>query len=604
MLAYRDDAMYTPPPLPRWRLILNSILGLAFWILTFFLRQKTSSFLPLTLDTLGQILLTDITRQKSARALAQLQRKTAHADAEHSAAAGRGNAAGVPYLVSIVGYREEEALFRRCLQSYRTTCTGAATLLVGIDGDEPEDLEMVAAVRSVYPQAVVLGLPEPLGEMAQRLAELKAFGGHFVPSESAHERLEVFHALPEELKRDAEEWAMEEVVKAAGEMLSEGGVLREGEGDGMQVVCFHEPHRCKKDIIFTNLVLSMAMGRARGVDYVWTSDSDTLVLENTVDQAIGCMALDPGIGGTCTSLGVHNGHQSGIAALTAAAYWSELAFCRGQTGSVEATDCQPGPCAAFKISALEKILFPWYMQTSLGRKTIVNDDRHLSTCLMLANYRITFNTYVLTLTDTPTTSMALLLQQLRWSRATYIETLQYPLVYAIRGPVALICAVRRVYGPLAMAVFTARYAWSGSVPFAFSPLDFALRLALCAGYNLLFFRRHLRGAVRHWSLLVASQLFYQVPLPGIAVWSCVTMLQGSWGTSMRGVGEKRRARHPGWENLGAVLALSAWLGVVGAAVGRWVAATWFHGMEGVCARAAWMAVAVWMSWFFLRKQKA
>ncbi|EOD52497.1 putative glycosyltransferase family 2 protein [Neofusicoccum parvum UCRNP2] len=387
MLAYRDDAMYTPPPLPRWRLILNSILGLAFWILTFFLRQKTSSFLPLTLDTLGQILLTDITRQKSARALAQLQRKTAHADAEHSAAAGRGNAAGVPYLVSIVGYREEEALFRRCLQSYRTTCTGAATLLVGIDGDEPEDLEMVATVRSVYPQAVVLGLPEPLGEMAQRLAELKAFGGHFVPSESAHERLEVFHALPEEVKRDAEEWAMEEVI--------------------------------------------------------------------------------------------------------------------------------------------------------------VNDDRHLSTCLMLANYRITFNTYVLTLTDTPTTSMALLLQQLRWSRATYIETLQYPLLYAIRGPVALICAVRRVYGPLAMAVFTARYAWSGSVPFAFSPLDFALRLALCAGYNLLFFRRHLRGAVRHWSLLVASQLFYQVPLPGIAVWSCVTMLQGSWGTSMRGVGEKRRARHPG-----------------------------------------------------------
>ncbi|KAL1633939.1 hypothetical protein SLS56_002530 [Neofusicoccum ribis] len=515
MLAYRDDAMYTPPPLPRWRLILNSILGLAFWILAFFLRQKTSSFLPLTLDTLGQIVLTDITRQKSARALAQLQRKTAHADAEHKAAAGRNNAAGVPYLVSIVGYREEEALFRRCLQSYRTTCTGATTLLVGIDGDKPEDLEMVAAVRSVYPQAVVLGLPEPLGEMAQRLAELKAFGGHFMPSESAHERLEVFHALPEDVKKDAEEWAMEEVVKAAGEILSEGGVLREGKGDGMQ--------------------------RAN-----WVSGSNGLPTR--------------------------------------------------PMRSLQDIRTGEDPLSVVYADLPRK-------ENPKPPTQIVNDDRHLSTCLMLANYRITFNTYVLTLTDTPTTSMALLLQQLRWSRATYIETLQYPLVYAIRGPVALICAVRRVYGPLAMAVFTARYAWSGSVPFAFSPLDFALRLALCAGYNLLFFRRHLRGAVRHWSLLVASQLFYQVPLPGIAVWSCVTMLQGSWGTSMRGVGEKRRARHPGWENLGAVLALSAWLGVVGAAVGRWVAATWFQGMEGVCARAAWMAVAVWMSWFFLRKQK-
>lgn len=165
---------------------------------------------------------------------------------------------------------------------------------------------------------------------------------------------------------------MKEVVKVAAEILKENSVLHHDEKDGVQVVCFHEPHQCKKDVIFTNIIFCMALREARGVDYVWTSDSDTIMLENTVDQAVGCMALDPGVGGTCTSLGVHNGNQSGIAALTAAAYWSELAFCRGQTGSVEATDCQPGPCAAFKISALEEVMFPWYMQTSLGRKTVSN----------------------------------------------------------------------------------------------------------------------------------------------------------------------------------------------------------------------------------------
>lgn len=234
---------------------------------------------------------------------------------------------------------------------------------------------------------------------------------------------------------------------------------------------------------------------------------------------------------------------------------------------------------------------------------IVNEDRHLSTRLLMANYRVTFNTYVLTLTDTPITSMALLLQQLRWSRATHIETLQYPFVYAVHGPIALICAVRRIYGPLAMAIFAVRYAWGGSAPFDFSPLDMFLRLVVCSLYNIVFFRQHV-NAVSHWSLLLLSQLFYQIPLPGIAVWSCVTMLQGSWGTSMRGSAEKQRERHPGWENLGTVLAISAWLGVVGAAVGRWVASRWLQGSEGMCARAAWMVVAIWMSCFFLKKPKA
>ncbi|EKG21103.1 hypothetical protein MPH_01588 [Macrophomina phaseolina MS6] len=601
MSAYRVDLEYTLPPLPRWKLIFNSILGAVFFIFSFFiLRQKTSTFLPLTVDTIWQIVLTDISRQKSKRALTELKAKVSTHEAEKSGI--RTSAAGVPYLISIVGYREEEKLFRKCLETYKT-CTGVTTIMVGIDGNESEDMEMVRAVQTVYPQTTVIPIQEPLGKMAQRLAELKAFGGFFAPSEDPHKRLEVFHALPEETKTDAEKWAMREVVKAATEILMESGVLKHDDEGGVQVICFHEPHLCKKDIIFTNMVFSIALWQARQVDYVWTSDSDTMVLENTVDQAIGCMALDPGVGGTCTSLGVHNGNDSGIAALTAAAYWSELAFCRGQTGSVEATDCQPGPCAAFKISALERIMFPWYMQTSLGRKTIVNEDRHLSTRLLLANYRITFNTYVLTLTDTPTTSMALLLQQLRWSRATHIETLQYPMVYAIRGPIALICAIRRVYGPLAMAVFTIRYAWNGSAPFAFSPLDMFLRLVVCSLYNIVFFRQHV-NAVRHWTLLLLSQLFYQIPLPGIAVWSCLTMLQGSWGTSMRGSAEKRRARHPGWENLGTVLAISAWLGVVGAATARWIASRWFHGNEGLCARAAWVVVATWMTRFFLKKPKA
>ncbi|KAK7706840.1 hypothetical protein SLS57_009511 [Botryosphaeria dothidea] len=603
MSSYLDHVSYMPPKPTLGKLVFNSLAGfLLCFLFIFEFRRRAAHFYPLTLDTLLSIILTEISRRKSKRSLQQLQHRLDEQSLDGEAGLDRKkpNKAGVPYIVSVVGYREDSALFRRALASY-SSCTGVATMLVGIDGDEAdEDAEMVRCVQAVYPQAKVIALSEPLGKTAQRLAETRALGHDLGSVVSDDERLELFHDLPAATKEEAEKWAMDQVAVMAMETLHAHDAFREREG--LQVLCITQPHVCKKDIIFTNTIFTSVLGAERGVGYVWSSDSDTFVLEDTVDQTIGCMALDPGIGGSCTSLGAHNGDASIVAAVTAAAYWSELAFCRGQTGAVEATDCQPGPCAAFKIRAMEQVLFKWYMQTSLGHKTVVNDDRHLSTLLMMNNWRITFNTLVLTLTETPPKLLNLLLQQLRWSRATYVETLQYPTVYAVRGPIALLCGLRRVYGPLAMATITARFVWDGSAPFPLSLADIAARLVLCATYNVVCFGNYM-GTVRHWSLLFASQIFYQIPLPGIAVWSCVTMLQSGWGTQMRSAQHRMKAPHPGWENVGTVLAVSAWMGLVAGALARIVISRIRADVVVLATWGAFVIATVWVAWYFLRVRK-
>ena len=205
------------------------------------------------------------------------------------------------------------------------------------------------------------------------------------------------------------------------------------------------------------------------------------------------MAFDSCIGGSCSALSIHNETESFVAGLGSAAHWSELAITRGQTGAIDAVDCQPGPCAAFLLSALSPNLFDWYIQTSLGIKTIVNEDRHLTTLLLLAGWRVTFNTVAHAYTDTPTTLLRWRLQQIRWARANQIEIFQYPSVYAIHGPILFITAMNRFYGPLSIMVVTARYALWGDCSYRYSLLDVVLRILLCTSYNFACNRQHVCG---------------------------------------------------------------------------------------------------------------
>ena len=354
------------------------------------------------------------------------------------------------------------------------------------------------------------------------------------------------------------------VSEKAANILREHGVLNYPVSDKLQAICLYQPHKCKKDIMFTNMVFSIVLGHANNVEFLWTSDSDTWVYSDTLYKTIGCMSTDPLIGGSCTALSIHNGHESFIAALGSAAYWTELAITRGQTGAVDTVDCQPGPCAAFRLNSLEPILLNWYTQTSVGIKTVVNEDRHLTTNLLLNGWKVTFNTQTLASTDTPTTLLRWLLQQIRWARATHIETFQYPQVYSIHGPIIFVTAMRRFYGPLIIGIFTIRYVLTGYVVHAYSAQDLLGRIILCTLYNQSVARNTTNGI----AFLILSQIFYQLPLPGIMFWSVATVLEGGWGTRMRNQSETQKGRRAGLENLWSTTAVVVWMGFVAAAFAR------------------------------------
>jgi len=170
------------------------------------------------------------------------------------------------------------------------------------------------------------------------------------------------------LNEEAERMILDLLVSRATSILSDQGVLDNLKR--LKPICITQPHRCKKEILFTNMIFLLALAKAQDVSFIWSSDSDSWIYPGALEEAVGSIAIDEAIGGSSLALKVHNQDESYIAKLVAAHYSADLYLSRGQLSAFDVTDCQPGPSAVFRRYALEPILVPWYLQTFLGFRPV------------------------------------------------------------------------------------------------------------------------------------------------------------------------------------------------------------------------------------------
>lgn len=89
------------------------------------------------------------------------------------------------------------------------------------------------------------------------------------------------------------------------------------------------------------------------------------------------MAGDPKVGGASSGLVVHNRDENVVTRLSSTVYWCELYISRSLSGAAGSSDCQSGPCAAFRVSAIRPLLVPWYNQRIFGKR-MVSSEPHLA----------------------------------------------------------------------------------------------------------------------------------------------------------------------------------------------------------------------------------
>src|SRR5450432_1685793 len=169
---------------------------------------------------------------------------------------------------------------------------------------------------------------------------------------------------------------------------------------------------------------------------------------------------------------------------------------------------------------------------------MVNEDRHLTTRLLIGGWKVTFNPVAIVATDTPTTFSAWTAQQVRWSRATAIETIAHPGLFLLHSPALFFFTIRRVLYPFIHAYIAFTYALTGRRSSLSSWSDIICRIVLCSLYSLIRNRSSISGLGSR----LFSQLFLQVPQAAFLFWASITAFETAWGTPMRSSTEKAKGK--------------------------------------------------------------
>ncbi|KAH0524547.1 hypothetical protein TsFJ059_007044 [Trichoderma semiorbis] len=453
-------------------------------------------------------------------------------------------------MAAVVGWREDPALFTRALESYKSAMH-CKFMLVGIDGDDVPDQDMVDVFNNVYPiQSKVIHVPQPLGEVAEQFI-------------TKHVSICKQNGQPVNMS-ECHEIALRHCFQLARTILEQEKV----DLANVRHICLRQRHMHKKGIMFTTFIFALVIADVLGIEFLWSSDSDTLVFPGSIHKTVDAIAYDPTIGGASSGLVVHNGYETTVTNLAATVYWGELYLTRSMPAFTATSDCQSGPSTVFRLAAMPAILIPWYLQKLMGKRMIINEDRHLTTNLLLRGWGVVFASDVLTATDTPTTLARWLKQQVRWARATHIESLLQPKVYLITHPLLFYSMSKREFGPIIAFVATMWYFFTGERLIIVFISDLLVRIVASALYNLFRNPHRLERASLKW--IVPGMFFYHLPLPAVHVWSLFTLTADGWGTSMRNSSEmaKKDSVRQAWWETGFFV---GWMGVVAGCVARWVA---------------------------------
>jgi hyaluronan synthase len=285
--------------------------------------------------------------------------------------------------------------------------------------------------------------------------------------------------------------------------------------------------------MFTSFLFSLVITQTLGLEWIWSSDSDTIMNRDTLSSTTSICASDKDVGGACASLVIHNRDDNLLTRLSAAVYLSDYYLARSFPSAFGANECQSGPCALFRASTLAPILLSWYTQTVMGRWMRINEDRHLTTLLLRRGYRVLYAADAVAETESPPTLRRWLLQQVRWSRACHVEgLLAAPAIYVLHHPVLFLNAVRRELGAVGIPLSVSAYALTGYAARSLASTDMARRLLVICVYLAL------RSPCRprkwtEWLWLLPGQAMFSIAAQGIQLWALLTMLDGDWGTCMR-----------------------------------------------------------------------
>jgi hyaluronan synthase len=467
-----------------------------------------------------------------------LAKKTANAQAAGDCEKGTKGTSSSALLnpdsevsIAVVGYREDEQAWRQCLRSLQTLTLRPKCIIGVVDGNEEPDLSMAHAFVSEFEshKAPLIHLPVLLSEVHRETY----FNN--VPQDTRFFMTKFWHYLVGRYRPGhalAMSLARQAVIEQVLEWDDKWNI------GSLDAVCFSQPHGHKRTAMFTAFAMSLYALRTR--DAIFTTDSDTLIQENSLDEMLTLLRSAPEIGGVTADVKIWNRAESLLARLCSARYWFAFNVERACQSLWRCVGCLSGPMSMYRASDLETILGPWNLQTFGGKSTTFGDDRHLTNQLLAHGLKTRYTHRTWCDSESPTSFVRWIAQQTRWSKSFFRETFWFPASFAYQSPWMLVETTIQTLYPFILIATAFHFLFDPSASSNWRPL-----ILLVTMFGVALFKSLLAVLISWdlWLLLFSFYGFiYFFGLLPSKIWALFTMNQTGWGTSARSSSERKRGQ--------------------------------------------------------------
>jgi hyaluronan synthase len=438
---------------------------------------------------------------------------------------------GAEVSVAVVGYREDEQAWRQCLRSLQTQTLHPKCVVGVVDGNEEPDLDMAKAFVDEFKshKAPIIHLPILLSELHQ-----KTYLDN-VPPDTRSYLVTFWHYLVGRYRPGHEvalSLARQAVVEQCCDWDNQWNI------SSLKAVCFSQPHGHKRTAMFTAFAMNLYVMRTR--DAIFTTDSDTLVRENGIDEMLTLLRSAPQIGGVTADVKIWNRRESLLARMCAARYWFAFNIERACQSLWRCVSCLSGPMSMYRASDLDTILGPWNLQMFGGKATTFGDDRHLTNQLLAHGLRTRYTHRTWCDSESPTVFVRWVAQQTRWSKSFYREAFWFPASFVYQAPWMLVEITIQTLYPFILIATVFHFLFDTSSPNNWRPV-----IWLGTMFAVALFKSILAVIISWdpWLLLFSLYGFiYFFGLLPSKVWALFTMNQTAWGTSARSSSERNRGQ--------------------------------------------------------------
>lgn len=145
-------------------------------------------------------------------------------------------------------------------------------------------------------------------------------------------------------------------------------------------ICFTQPHSGTKEVRFAALLFSIVLADIFAIEYIWSSDWDTLILTNTIPSMTRTLSAEPTAAGASSLVQLNNGDVSFVSRIAKACFTCDFYLNRAALGALGRSECPNGPGTMFRKSALREVMIPgiWYHYPKISHHMVRIDttDQH------------------------------------------------------------------------------------------------------------------------------------------------------------------------------------------------------------------------------------